>query len=220
MIYSYASTVCEPRSDSELDAEVLARLRAGDEDAFNDVVKRWSPAMLGLARTYVSNRQSAEDAVQDAWLGVLRGVGRFEGRSSFRTWVFSILVNRAKTRGVREARATPAADVSCEPPFTVDPGRFHGPNDPRARQWTSSGAPKPWHEPERRAVGLELLGLVEQALRCLPERQQAVVYLRDVQGLSAHETCAVLGLTPQNQRVILHRGRAAMRLALEEHYRS
>jgi RNA polymerase sigma-70 factor (ECF subfamily) len=202
------------------DQVLIERLRAGDEATFADLVRRWSPAMLRLARNFVSTNQSAEDAVQDAWLGMLDGLHRFEGRASLRTWTFTILVNRAKTRGVREHRTLvnlQSTDDDGGP--TVDPERFQGPDGRYPGGWTSAGVPAPWHEPERRAVARETLSLVEQALAALPARQRAVVTMRDVQGFDADEVCAVLDLSPANQRVLLHRGRAALRLALEHYYR-
>lgn len=223
ILMSPAPDCVAPPVEVEDESDLLARLRAGDERAFGDLVGRWSPAMLRLAQTFVSNRQSAEDAVQDAWLGVLRGLDRFEGRSSLRTWTFTILVNRAKTRGVREARTVPASGLAPEDADefgpTVDPSRFRGPNDPYPGHWTSAGAPSSWQEPERRAVGKEVFTLVEEALQALPPRQRAVVSMRDVHGLTAEETCMLLELSPQNQRVLLHRARAAVRTVLEGYYR-
>jgi len=206
------------------DAELVRRLRAGDERVFADLVERWSPTMLRVARTFVGSAQSAEDVVQDAWLGVLAGLDRFEGRASLRSWVFTILVNRARTRGGREARTVAVAwsagagDGGTGP--TVDPGRFQGPDGRHPGHWTSVGAPQPWDEaPERRALAREAIAQVATALEALPPRQRLVVVLRDVEGLTAEETCAVLGVTAQNQRVLLHRGRAALRGRLEEYYR-
>jgi RNA polymerase sigma-70 factor (ECF subfamily) len=178
--------------------------------------------MLRIARTYVGSRQSAEDAVQDAWLGVVHGLSRFEGRSSLRTWVFTILVNRARTRGAREARTVPMSQLGRDDDSgpTVDPDRFQDAGGQYPRHWTSTGAPQRWdNHPERRVLDREVLGLLDQALETLPVRQRLVVVLRDVQELTSEEACAALGLTPQNQRVLLHRGRAALRSALETYYR-
>jgi RNA polymerase sigma-70 factor (ECF subfamily) len=205
------------------DAEVLARLRAGDERAFAALVDRWSPAMLRIARAYVATAQSAEDAVQDAWLGVVRGLPRFEARSSLRTWVFTILVNQARTRGAREARTVPLADLGRDDETgpTVDPDRFQGPSDPHPGGWKPGARPVGWEgQPEGRLLAGEALRLLEAALTMLPPRQRTVVTLRDVQGLTPEEACSVLGITAQNQRVLLHRGRAALRRTLEDYYRS
>jgi RNA polymerase sigma-70 factor (ECF subfamily) len=205
------------------DGDVLARLRKGDEAAFAEVVDRWSPAMLRIARAHVATAQSAEDAVQDAWLGVLRGLARFEGRSSLRTWVFTILVNQARTRGAREARMVPLSELGRDDDTgpTVDPDRFQGPDDPRPGGWKPTARPVSWEgQPEGRLLAGEALRLLESALTMLPPRQRTVVTLRDVQGLTPEEACEVLGVTPANQRVLLHRGRAALRKSLEDYYRS
>ena len=203
------------------EAALLARLRSGDEAAFRKLIDEWSPVMFRVARGYVSCRQSAEDVVQDTWLGVIRGLAGFEGRSSLRSWTFSILINRAKTRGVREARVVASAsltDSDTDTP-TVDPARFQGPDGKYPGGWTSAGVPRPWDEPEGKTLRHEIVDLVGRALDQLPERQRLVVSMRDVQGLSSDETCSGLGLSPQNQRVLLHRGRAALRAVLEDYYR-
>src|SRR5690349_16580393 len=160
------------------DDDVLARLRAGDEAAFAELVDRWSPAMLRIARAYVSTRQSAEDAVQDAWLGVVRGLANFEGRSSLRTWVFTILVNQARTRGAREARTVPMSDLGRDDDAgpTVDPSRFQGPGDRYPDGWTVAGRPARWEgQPEARLLAGEALRLLADALTRLPPRQRVVV---------------------------------------------
>jgi RNA polymerase sigma-70 factor, ECF subfamily len=214
------ATVADP------DAEALERLRRGDERAFADLVDRWSPAMLRVARAYVSGAHSAEDAVQDAWLGVIRGLAAFEGRSTLRTWVFTILVNRARTRASREARTVPMSGLAGEDAgLTVDPDRFRGPGDRYPGGWTPAGVPVQWEvrwegQPEGRALAGEALRLLASALAALPPRQRVVVTLRDVQGLTSEEACEALGITAQNQRVLLHRGRAALRQALEDYYRA
>jgi RNA polymerase sigma-70 factor (ECF subfamily) len=202
------------------DVDTLERMRSGDEAAFAELVDRWSPSMLRIARTYVSTRQSAEDAVQDAWVGVVRGLAGFEGRSSLRTWVFAILVNQARSRGVRESRSVPMSDLARDDSGpTVDPDRFRGPHDPYPDHWTPAGVPQQWQgHPEGRVLAGEALHLLETALTGLPPRQCAVVTLRDVQGLTSDEACEAMGISPENQRVLLHRGRAALRRALEEYY--
>jgi RNA polymerase sigma-70 factor (ECF subfamily) len=207
------------------DADLVARLRAGDEAGFAALVDAWTPAMLRLARSFVATRQAAEDVVQETWLGVLVGIDRFEGRSSLRTWAFSILVNRARTHGVREARSValsqlgrPDADGDCR---SVDPDRFQGPDGEYPGHWTSVGAPVAWeNDPERGALAQEVRATLEAALETLPPRQRAAVTLRDVLGFGSDEACAALAVTPENQRVLLHRGRAALRTALAEYYRS
>ena len=209
-----------PVGAATADADLLARLRAGDTAAFAAVVDAWSPVMLHVARRYVRERQAAEDVVQDAWLGVMTGLPRFEGRSSVRSWAFSILVNRAKSRWARDARVVPSADLTGPAPSgpTVDPARFQGADGAYPGHWTSTGAPRPWDQPEHRVLDREVGELLGEALDRLPERQRLVVELRDVQGMSAEETCAALRLSAGNQRVLLHRGRAALRAALEDYY--
>ena len=199
------------------DADMLARLRAGDTAAFAALVDEWSPVMLRVAHRYVGDRQAAEDVVQEAWLGVVTGLARFEGRSSLRSWAFAILINQAKTRWARDARVVASAALTGLEPSgpTVDPARFQGPDGAYPGHWTSVGAPRPWDQPEHSAVDREISEIVEQALDRLPERQRLVVEMRDVQGMSAQETCAALQLSPENQRVLLHRGRAAVRRSLE-----
>ena len=204
------------------DQDLIVRLRAGDEASFADLVRAWSPAMLRLAQQFVATSQSAEDAVQDAWIGMLKGLDRFQGRSSLRTWTFSILINRAKSRGVRESRTVvdlrTAEDDEYQRP-TVDPGRFQGPDGGHPGGWTAQGVPQPWHQPEMRVIARETLGLIERALEELPTRQRLVVTLRDVQGFDADEVCDLLDISPGNQRILLHRGRSALRGALEAYYR-
>jgi RNA polymerase sigma-70 factor (ECF subfamily) len=209
------------------DEVLVDRLRSGDEETFVDLVRRWSPGMLRLARHHVASDASAEDVVQEAWLGVLEGLDRFEGRSSLRTYVFTILVNRAKTRGVREHRTmplpltmpgAPSADDATGP--VVDPDRFQGPDGDYPGHWTSAGQPQAWQQPEHRAMARETMSLVERALDGLPERQRIVVTLRDVHGLSSDEVCGLLELSAVNQRMLLHRGRSALRNALEGYYRA
>ena len=200
--------------------ELVARLRAGDEAAFAQLVDEWSPVMLHVARRYVANTQAAEDVVQEAWLGVIKGLPRFEGRSTLRSWTFSIVINRAKTRRARDFRLVPSATMTAPEPDgpVVDPARFQGPDGRYPGHWTSAGAPRPWEEPEGRALGREIGEVINRALDDLPARQRLVVQMRDVQGMSSDEACAALQLSQQNQRVLLHRGRSALRAALERYY--
>lgn len=205
------------------DAALVGLLRAGEATAFERIVDAWSPAMLRLARSYVSTQASAEDVVQDTWLGVLKGLDGFEGRSSLKTWVFRILTNVAKTRSLRERRIVPLADVTVhwsDDGPTVDPSRFQGPGGEQPGHWTANGGPQPWEaSAETQLLSVEILALVDGALDTLPERQRQVVRLRDVDGFTSDETCAVLGISMTNQRVLLHRGRAKIRGALEDYYR-
>jgi RNA polymerase sigma-70 factor, ECF subfamily len=182
-------------------ALVLA-LRAGDEAAFAHVIDSYSPSLLRVALSYVHNRAVAEEVVQEAWLGVLRGIDRFEGRSSLKTWIFRIAVNMAKTRAGRESRSLPFSALADEP--TVDPERFA---DGRWRD-----APTSFDRLEQR----DAIRCVEAAIADLPAHQRQVITLRDICGLSSVEVCELLGLTPENQRVLLHRARAKARAALEQ----
>jgi RNA polymerase sigma-70 factor (ECF subfamily) len=204
-----------PRSPAD-DQELVERARDGEEEAFALLVRRYSPMLLRLARMYVPTDALAEDVVQETWVAVVRGLERFEGRSSFKTWLFRILVNRAKTRGVREHRSIPFASVSGgndqdgdEGP-TVDPARFTSEG-----AWTS--APADWRDdPETALDSAEALRVARAAIDELPERQKIVITLRDLEGLSSDDVRNVLDLTETNQRVLLHRARTKVRKALED----
>jgi RNA polymerase sigma-70 factor (ECF subfamily) len=218
-----AELVTRPSAAREvaLDAELLTRLRAGDTAAFTAMVDEWSPVMLRVARRYVHDREAAEDVVQETWLGVLTGLARFEARGTLRSWTFSILINRAKSRHDRDVRVVPSSVLTGTDPSgpTVDPARFQGPDGDYPGHWTSTGAPRRWGQPEHAVLDREIRQVVERALEQLPERQRLVVEMRDVEGMSADETRAALHLSPENQRVLLHRGRAAVRSALDDYHR-
>ena len=201
------------------DADLIAQLRAGNESAMSQLVDEWSPAMLRLARYFVDSAQSAEDAVQDAWLGMLSGLARFEGRSSLRTWTFSILMNRARTRGAREARTLPEAPLGPRGTPTADDW-LTGPRGEPSAKWSSIGARSRWEtSPETVALTNEALRQLDRALSALPPRQRQVVTMRDVCGMGAEEVCATLDISLANQRVLLHRARAVLREALAGYYR-
>jgi RNA polymerase sigma-70 factor, ECF subfamily len=201
------------------DADLVARLRAGDESAMTQLVDEWSPAMLRIARSFVGSVQSAEDVVQDAWLGLLSGLARFEGRSSLRTWTFSILVNRARTSGAREARALPQSPQDPRGAPTAHDW-FAGPGGEPSATWASINAQSQWDtSPEAVALSKEALQELDQALSVLPLRQRQVVTMRDVCGMDAEEVCAALNISPANQRVLLHRARSVLREALASYYR-
>ena len=188
--------------------ELIQRLRAGDEQAFVVLVRRYHDSMIGLASSFVPSRAVAEEVVQDTWMGVLRGIGSFEGRSSLRTWLFRILVNRARTAGARERRSVAIGDA--EP--AVDPSRFDA-----AGAWLSP--PEAWiEEVDDRLRSGKLAGRIRSAIEELPARQREVVTLRDVEGLSSDEVCHVLEITDGNQRVLLHRGRSRVRQVLETEF--
>lgn len=191
------------------DPLLVVQLRAGDQAAFAAVVRQWSPAMLRVARVHVRTHSSAEEVVQEAWIGVLRALDGFEGRAQLRTWVFRILVNVAKRRGRLEERVNAELDGP-----TVDPGRFRDSDDQYPGHWRADAAPADWG-PEPVLLAAEFRALLEKALTELPERQRAVVELRDVHGFEGEEVCELLDLSPANQRVLLHRGRAKLRAVLE-----
>jgi RNA polymerase sigma-70 factor, ECF subfamily len=201
------------------EATIVAALRQGDERAFAWLVDQHHATLVRLALRYVPDVATAEEVAQDTWLHVLKGLGRFQFRSSLKTWIASILVNRARTRGRRERRSMPfsrawaAALAGGEP--AVDPERFFGPEDPaRADRWAS--APKSWG-PEERLVAAETQALVQQTIAGLPLAQREVITLRDVEGWSATQVCNALGLSETNQRVLLHRARSKVRAALERY---
>jgi RNA polymerase sigma-70 factor (ECF subfamily) len=200
------------------DADLVAQLRAGDEAAMVQLVDQWSPAMFRVARSFVDSPQSAEDVVQDAWLGMLSGLAAFEGRSSLRTWTFMILVNRARTRGAREARTLPRSPLAGHDEMAAD--WLAGPGGEPARTWASINAPSLWDTaPETVMLSKETVLELDRALSELPARQRQVVTLRDVCGMSSEEVCAALKISPTNQRVLLHRARAVLRAALAGYYR-
>ncbi len=193
------------------DRALVTQLLAGDEAAFAGLVTAYHGRLLRLARGFVASQASAEEVVQDTWLALMNGLDKFEGRSSLKSWIFRILVNRAKTRGVREARSTPMSTDADGGP-AVDPARFE-PGGGWARP------PRSWdtHTPERLASDAEAMARLETSLAALPPQQRAVVTLRDVEGLDALEVCNALDITETNQRVLLHRARAKLREALEEY---
>lgn len=189
------------------DPALLRRLRAGDQAAFAGIVRAWSPAMLRVARAHVRTHASAEEVVQEAWLGVIRSLDGFEGRAQLRTWVFRILLHTARRRGRVEARTEDRGP-------TVDPARFRDADDEYPGHWRDDAAPADWG-PEPALLAAEFRAQLARALTELPERQRAVVELRDVHGFDAGEVCELLGLTVANQRVLLHRGRARLRAILD-----
>jgi RNA polymerase sigma-70 factor (ECF subfamily) len=204
-------------SSSFSEAALVAALREGDEAAFAELVRRHHASLRRVARGYVASDALADEVVQDTWLAVIAGIDRFQGRSSVKTWIYNILANIARTRGVRERRSLPfsalahQAGEDLEP--SVPPERFQGPSDTWPGHW--SVPPCPWQDPDRRLTSLEAREHLRRALATLPSVQQAVVTLRDVEGFGSEEVCAMLDLSAANQRVLLHRGRARLRAALE-----
>jgi RNA polymerase sigma-70 factor, ECF subfamily len=206
-----------PATIAQDEAALIARLRDGDERAFEALVERHYGTMLAVARGYVKSRAVAEEVVQEAWLGVLKGLDRFEGRSSLRTWIIRIVANIAQTRGAREARSVPLSSLAPEgDEAAVDPDRFRGPADAFPGHWRQY--PADWQAlPEQSLLGRETLDMVMAVVSQLPPAQQQVITLRDVSGFSAEEVCDVLDVSAGNQRVLLHRARSRVRAALEEH---
>ena len=200
------------------DAVLVSALRARDETAFEHLLNGWSRSMLRLARSFVSTDASAEEVVQDTWLAVLQGIDGFQGRSTLRTWVYRILVNTAKKRGVRESRIVPWASLQPRAEDigpSVDPAAFRGASDDYPGHWRSGPTPwqsvEPMRSTESTVLTYEVRAQLTTALSSLPERQRVVVTLRDVIGHTSDEVCEMLDVSAGNQRVLLHRGRARLR---------
>jgi len=209
--------VADARPD---DAELVQKLRDGDEAAFAALVDELSPALLRLALMHVPSRAVAEDVVQDTWIGVIEGIDRFEGRSSLRTWIIQILLNKARTKGVREKRTLPfsyfkrrAEEGRDEP--AVDADRFQGRDGVRPGWWARP--PVEWEGAEAKLEQDEVRDRLLEAIADLPPRQREVIVLRDLQGYSAEEARNVLDVSETNQRVLLHRARSKVRAALESY---
>lgn len=204
------------------DPVLVDALRAGDEAAFAWLLDRYDTPLRRIARGYVATDAIADEVVQDTWLGLIRGIGNFEQRSSLKTWLYRILLNVARTRGVREHRTIPfssaagALDEGDEPTF--DPDRFRPSDD---HQWPGHwrSLPSNWDaQPEARLLAGETLTCVAAALRTMPPSQREVFTLRDVEGWASSEVCNALGVSETNQRVLLHRARARVRRALELYF--
>jgi RNA polymerase sigma-70 factor, ECF subfamily len=200
----------------EPEQELLAALRARDEAAFAELVDRYQSSLVRLARMYVRERSVAEEVAQETWLAVLNGIDRFEGRSSFKTWLFRILTNRAKTRGERESRSVPFSSMGDPEEPAVDPDRFRPEGEQYAGGWREF--PQPWEgDPEERLLAGEARALILATIEQLPPTQRAVITLRDIEGFDADDVCNVLELSETNQRVLLHRARSRVRRALERY---
>jgi RNA polymerase sigma-70 factor (ECF subfamily) len=199
------------------DAELVAALRAGDEETYRILVREWHPSLLRVAQIFVPSRAIAEEVVGDTWLRVLGALDRFEGRSSLKTWVFRILVNTAKTRAQRERRVIPFSslqDPGRVPEAAVGADRFL-PDD--HEHHPGAWASPPRDLPEERLLAAETRERIAAAIESLPANQRAVITLRDVEGWSSEEVCNALDITEVNQRVLLHRARAKVRNALEDY---
>ena len=213
--YRRRTTASAPNQTAD-EAGLLRSLRDGDERAFADLLREYGPAMLRVARLYVGSRAIAEEVVQEAWLGVIAGLPRFEGRSTLKTWIFRILTNIAKTRAAREGRSVPFSsfETDDEDGAEVDPSRFHPPGSNWAGHWQAELAPA---RPEERLLAREARDRIEAAIDALPANQRAVITLRDISGFSAEEACDLLGISEINQRVLLHRARTKVRGAFEDY---
>jgi len=208
----------QPSAAASTDEELLARLRAGDERAFESLVESYHGTMIAVARSYVRSRDVAEEVVQEAWIGVLGGLDRFEGRASLKTWIMRILVNTAMARGGREARSVPFSSLAPagEEPPAVEPERFRQPGEAFAGHWNRY--PADWSVlPEEGLLGGETLEVIKRAIEALPDSQRTVIAMRDVAGYSVEEVCDALDVTAAYQRVLLHRARSNVRAALERH---
>jgi RNA polymerase sigma-70 factor, ECF subfamily len=199
------------------DQALVAALRSGSEDAFREVVARHHQAMLRVAQLHVPSRAVAEEVVQETWLAILEGLDRFEGRSSFKTWAFRILVNRARTRGTREHRSIPFSSLQdpeeAEP--AVSPERFLS-EGRSAGAWAAP--PEPWDLPAQRVTESETRAVIDETIALLSDQQRRVITLRDIDGWTSEEVCDLLELSEGNQRVLLHRARSKVRAALEDHF--
>lgn len=208
-------------SAQERERALVEALRDGDEAAFASLVDEHGPSLLRFARTFLRDAAVAEEVVQETWLAALQGIDRFEGRSSIKTWLFRILANRARTRAQREARSRPFSSFAAPAGDDGEPAlpeeRFL--DDDHGRHpggWAA--APADWTRlPDERLLGREALEQVQAAIERLPERQRAVIALRDLEGLDGHEVAELLDISDGNQRVLLHRARAKVRQALEDY---
>jgi len=212
--------IAEAEPQAAADMRLVAALRQGDEAAFLGLVEQYHGALQRVALSYVGSWALAEEVVQETWLGVIQGIGRFEGRASLKTWIFRILTNRARTRGAREARSIAFADLGGgwggpEEP-AVDPSLFLPKGHAGAGWWSSH--PANWENiPKARLLAAETRALIDTTIAALPRTQRMVITLRDIENWSCDEVCRLLELSDANQRVLLHRARAKVRHALAQH---
>jgi RNA polymerase sigma-70 factor, ECF subfamily len=201
------------RRGEPTDDQLVEALKKGDEQAFMSLVERHHASLVRIARMYVPSAEVAEDVVQETWVAVLNGIDRFERRSSLKTWIYSILINIAKTRGQRERRSIPFSSATGVEPGepAVDPDRFLASTD----GWAFG--PVPWETPEESLLSGETRDLILDTIADLPPNQKEVITLRDLEGWTAPEVCNALDLTETNQRVLLHRARSKVRTALEQY---
>jgi len=200
--------------------ELITSLRQGEETAFATLVERYHGRLLRFAQSFVSSQAVAEEVVQETWMAVLKGIHRFEGRSSLKTWIFRILQNIAKTKGTREHRYVSFADISSatgqEEDGEMEPEQFHT-SGHLTDHWVIP--PTTWEEntPERLLVSKQSLAQIEKAIQALPSNQQQVIVLRDIENIDSEEICQLLNITATNQRVLLHRARSKVRRTLNQY---
>lgn len=210
------NSYCRVAMSSTVDeTDLITALRGGDERAFVQLVDQHTAALVRVARGYVASREIAEEVVQETWIALIKGIDKFEGRSSLRTWLFTVMINIAKARGVRERRDADTA-IAAFTGCTVDPKRFRTTDDRWPGHWKDGEAPSPFPDtPEGSVLGDELIAVAQREIERLPDRQRTVITLRDILGFDSREVCELLDISVANQRVQLHRGRAAVRQSLE-----
>jgi RNA polymerase sigma-70 factor (ECF subfamily) len=208
-----------PRASRD-ERSLIEAIRGGDERAFATLVDEYSPSLLGVAMNHVRSRSVAEEVVQETWVGVIRGLERFQGRSSFRSWIFAILRNTAISRGEREQRTIPMSSLGADSEdedLGLDPDRFFGPDHDRYPGHWALG-PTAWPLPEEGLLAGETKDVIVAAINELPPAQRAVITLRDVEGWDSEEVCNTLEISAGNQRVLLHRARSRVRAAIESYF--
>lgn len=200
------------------DEQLASRIRAGDEAAFREIVVEYGGRLARLARSFSRNDAVIEEAVQETWLAVIRGIGSFEGRAPLRTWIFGILINQARRLAVREHRhAQTAGGKAIRPDGAPSAAREPEPGMGDDDRWREPPVPWGFENPESAMLARETLAVIEAALADLPEAQRQVVLLRDVEGVGSEEVCNILGVSDTNVRVLLHRGRARVRRSLDRY---
>lgn len=217
MVAGWEPELSQPAAVAKREVTLLARLRQGEEGAFDEVVTQHHSALVRMAMSYLSDREVAEEVVQDTWMAVIEGLGRFEGRSSLRTWIFGIMIHKAKDRGVREKRHTTFSSfesVDDDSDETIDPSRFHQ-SGKCAGHWAFPLQPWDDQTPEKLLASRQAVNVMNQAIEALPRTLKEVLILRDVEGIEVREVCEILKITETNLYVRLHRARERVRQAVE-----